>query len=84
VFNIDEIIYAKADHVYTIFVTISEKYLFRLSLKKILEQLPEDIFAQVNRSVVINKSFIQKMTSNSVTVNEKVFKISPIFKENFI
>ncbi|WP_332912485.1 LytTR family DNA-binding domain-containing protein [Algoriphagus boritolerans] len=53
-----EIVYLKADGLYTKVYTKAKSYLVRDILKSFEEKLPADIFLRVHKSFLVNISFI--------------------------
>jgi two-component system response regulator LytT len=66
----DEILYIKSDNNYIDILTKSKKYTVRQSLEGFLNNVDKTIFRKIHRSYVINKTFITKITSKSVFLNE--------------
>lgn len=52
--NMSDILYIKVDHVYIEVVLESRTLLVRMSLREIMELLPQDEFLQVHRSYLVN------------------------------
>lgn len=53
----------------------------RITLKDVLSKLPEHSFMRINRSYIVNLSFIEKVTVNSIYVNGKDYRIGNTFLE---
>ncbi len=52
---VDDILYLEADHIYIrVHLVDNQQLLPRMSLRELLEQLPEDQFVQTHRSYVVN------------------------------
>ena len=61
-------------------ITISTQHIVRLTLKEAEERLPPSQFLRVNRSQIINLSHLQSITTDTITVRDKVFKIGKVYK----
>ena len=49
------------------------------TLKKFGQQLPEDLFIRINKSVIVNVMHIEKMELNTIYIRKKAFKVSRLF-----
>lgn len=54
-----------------------------ITLKKIKTYFPSSLFLQINRSQVVNIEKIDSYTTNGLSINEKDFKVSNSFREEF-
>ena len=79
--SLNEILYLKADNVYTEIHTSDKCYVERQTLKEMEEQLTED-FIRVHRSFVVNKKHIVARKKNAVTVGEIEIPVSRTFSSN--
>jgi DNA-binding LytR/AlgR family response regulator len=68
--NINEILYAKAEDNYTLLITKKGDYLLSLTLKKVLEKLPEKIFIRIHRSYIVNLNKIDRIQEGIVCIGE--------------
>lgn len=75
----DAINYIVADGNYINIHTNSKKYTIRQSLNTIAEQLPDNMFIKTHRSYLVNESKIERITSNSVLVNNIEVPLSRTF-----
>ena len=76
-YDLDEVLYAQADHVYTRLFHKSGSELLRISLNKLQEQFPGDELVRVNRSVAVNVRAVTRFDKTMVCVNDDpCFKIS--------
>jgi len=70
---IDEVLWVKTEGNYSLIHTTTKKYILKLSLKKVLEQLPTAYFIQVQRAYIIALSKIEDIdTSTSEVIINKV------------
>lgn len=77
----DDITYIEAaDNYSTIFFENKEACVITKNLKYFEENLPQNIFIRVNRSVMINTQKVEKMDSKTVYINHKEFSISDTAK----
>ena len=56
----------------------------RTTLNKILEQLPSDMFCQVHRSFIVNKTRITSMDSNRINIDGVSIPVSRTYKEKLL
>ncbi|WP_340074136.1 LytTR family DNA-binding domain-containing protein [Leptobacterium sp. I13] len=56
--DIHEVIYLEANGIYVNLMTTDKKYLYRASLQLLEEQLPEELFIRVHRSIILNRKHI--------------------------
>ncbi|NLR92096.1 LytR/AlgR family response regulator transcription factor [Flammeovirga agarivorans] len=77
---VEDIIYLEAQSNYTYFHTKTEKFMYAIVLKKIIEKLPQDQFIRVHRSFVVNKKCITGFSNNAVTLDEH-YEV-PVSKQN--
>ncbi|UJP64522.1 LytR/AlgR family response regulator transcription factor [Mongoliitalea daihaiensis] len=69
---------AAADYM---FVHTSVKtYIFHITMKELLTQLPTDRFKRVHRSYIVNKNFVTKIDKSQLLVNGKEVPVGPKFK----
>ena len=80
--NLDEILFVKSDNNYCVVHTNFNQYVVRQSLNILMSQLPPAMFVQTHRSFVVNKSKINKTTSNAVFVNDIEIPLSRTFAKN--
>lgn len=65
-----EIVYLKADGLYTKVYTKAKSYLVRDILKSFEEKLPADIFLRVHKSFLVNIGFIASFNAKKVNLGE--------------
>ena len=56
----------------------------RTTLNSILEQLPSDMFCQVHRSFIVNKTRITSMDSSRIYIGDVSIPVSRTFKEKLL
>ena len=56
----------------------------RTTLNRILEQLPSDMFCQVHRSFIVNKTRITSMDSSHIYISDVSIPVSRTFKEKLL
>ena len=56
----------------------------RTTLNRILEQLPSDMFCQVHRSFIVNKTRITSMDSNHINIDGVSIPVSRTYKEKLM
>ena len=75
-YELDDVLYAQADHVYTELFHKKGSDVLRISLHGLLEEFPQHEMIRVNRSVAVRRKAIDRMDKTHVYVQDKVFKIS--------
>ena len=56
----------------------------RTTLNNILEQLPSDLFCQVHRSFIVNKTRITSMDSSRINIGDVSIPVSRTYKEKLL
>lgn len=70
-----EIVYLKADGLYTKVFTKAKSYLIRDILKSFEDKLPEDQFLRVHKSYLVNISYIASFNAKKVNLGETAIPI---------
>ena len=80
---INKVLWIKTEGNYSFIYTTTKKYILKLSLKKVLEQLPADYFVQIQRAYIIALSKIEDidMGANQVIINKKRLPLGRNYKE---
>jgi len=68
--------FLKAENVYTKIFTKTKKYLPRISLTQLLQQLPGNQFLKVHRSFVVNLKFIDRISGDYLVLGDEKVPIS--------
>ena len=83
--KISDIVFIESNDNYVSIQLISGKPLVaRSTLSEILQKLPENTFTRINRSVIINHSFIYKIETDQVVVDDKKFAITAKSKQELV
>lgn len=80
VLNCDDIIYIKSAKNYVDIITVVNTVSIRYGMTKILSKLPDGIFIQIHRSIIVNLNFAQKRTKSFVEINGVKLPISRKFR----
>lgn len=80
--SVDEINYIVSDGNYLLFHTDKKVYKSRSTLKQLMETLPQNIFVQVHRAYVVNKTKIEKSSSKSIVIKGAVIPVSKNYVAN--
>lgn len=75
-YDLETILYAQADHVYTEIFHDKGSDVLRISLQALQEQFPDGELVRVNRSVAVSKRAVTQIDKTSVCINDDCFKIS--------
>lgn len=78
----DDIFYIKSDGNYIDLHTHSKTYSLRQSLESLNKLLDQNKFCKIHRSILINKTKIEKKTASSVFINNEELKISRRYKND--
>jgi len=79
-----KIIYIKADKIYLDLYFSDKKITIRNTLVNVLKLLPSEKFAQINRSCIVNRDFIQEISKNTIKINNTTFKISKYYTNTLL
>lgn len=80
VFNFDDIMYIKSSKNYIDVFTVANTVSIRYGITKIAEKLPEAMFVQIHRSMIVNQNYVQKRTRSFVEINGVKLPISRKFR----
>jgi DNA-binding LytR/AlgR family response regulator len=70
---------------YAMVYTTTEKHMTAISLTLIMEQLPLNCFARINKSFIINTQFIQRILLDSILLDKgKELPLGKAFQDEFI
>jgi len=76
--------YVKGMKDYVMIFTEREKYMTALNIKTIFKQLPEDIFARVSKSYLINVNHIDSIDIDSIMIGKEEIPLGNSYKEAFL
>ncbi len=82
--EIANILYVEAMQNYVKIATTREKHIVLMSLKKILEELPEEEFVQTHRSFLVQLSKIKRIEKNEIVVGEDRIPVSKRSKKEIL
>jgi len=84
--KIDEIFWIQADGNYCNIYTCDRKFVIKLSLRRILDQLPDDQFIRVHRSAIVRKNAIQQIDLNDRYLQVKKYQVplGPKYREEVV
>ncbi len=77
--NLDDIYYLASEGNYLLIHTGDSIYKIRSTIKQIQETLPDDVFVQVHRAFIVNKSKIEKFNNKFVYINDTAIPVSRNF-----
>jgi two-component system, LytTR family, response regulator LytT len=78
---IADILWVKSDNVYVEIKTSQKTFVHRASLPDMIKVLPEKEFTRVHRSYLVRNDSVQKINTNSVTINQEEIPVSKSYKE---
>lgn len=76
-----DIIYLSAESNYTIINTKNGKYIYSCVLKRFEEKLPDNIFARIHRSYLVNVNFISGFEGNSLHLGDHRVPVSRYYRD---
>ncbi|WP_179316782.1 LytR/AlgR family response regulator transcription factor [Winogradskyella undariae] len=79
----DQIIYVVADGNYIDIHTEYRKYTIRQSLNTFTEQLSSEIFVKTHRSYIVNKTKVERVSSNSIFIKDIEIPLSRTYAYHF-
>ncbi len=83
--QIEKIVFIESnDNYVSIQLTEGKPLIVRSTLSEMLEKLPVNEFTRINRSVIINHSFIDKIETEQIVVAEKTFSITTKSKQELL
>jgi DNA-binding LytR/AlgR family response regulator len=80
---LDLITYIESQGNYLTVFTEKESFTTRLTIKKIIEQLPNDTFLQIHRAYVVNKNHISSFNKELVTIGNTSITITKKYAKDF-
>ena len=83
--DFEDIVYVEALANYVRFHTPDRSHMTIITMKRLAERLPSEKFFRINRSTIINKSWIASFDSSTVTLkNGKHFSFGEGLYRNFV
>lgn len=79
-----DILWLEAESNYTLIKTKSSKYLYSTVLKNFEDRLPENLFARVHRSFIVNLSCVSGLDGNMLIVEDKRIPTNKSFRETVL
>ncbi len=80
----DEVIYIKGMKDYVVIHTKEKKYMTSMNVKTILSQLPQDRFARISKSYIIQVKNILSIGTDTIFTADQELPLGPSYKEDFI
>jgi len=81
----DEIIYIEGQDNYVKFYFVNQKpILIRITIKELLEKLPEDYFCRVHRSCIVSLHKITSYKNKTIYIHDISLPIGNTYEENFL
>lgn len=77
-----EILFAQSMRDYIKIVTLSGSYLTHLTMKVLLELLPQQNFKRAHRSYIVNTHCIDVLKKESLIINKTVIPVGDSYKDN--
>lgn len=80
----DDVIYIKGMKDYVVIHTPEKKYMTSMNVKTIHSQLPEDRFARISKSYIVQVNGIKSVDVDTVYTDKVELPLGPSYKEAFI
>lgn len=81
----ENILFVKGMKDYVLIQTKKDKYMTAMNVKTILAQLPQDLFARVAKSYIVQIKHISKVATDSIFLSDNTeLSLGPSYKEHFI
>lgn len=82
----DDVLWIKTEGNYSIIYTTNKRYILKLSLKKVLVQLPKSHFIQIQRAFIVALSKIEDIdtTTNEVIINEEKLPLGRNYRDELL
>jgi len=81
---LSEIAWLESDRNYVTVFTAAKKYIIRSSLRKLLDQLPEEEFIKCHKQYIINTQMVESFTASTVFISEMAIPISRTNQEEVL
>lgn len=84
--SFDEVLWIKAEGNYSMVYVGSKRFVLKISLKKVLKQLPGSFFQQIHRAyiVAVNKVDDIDISNNELTVGEEKLPIGRSYRDGLL
>jgi DNA-binding LytR/AlgR family response regulator len=79
--DLEDILYAEATGDYVKVVTVEGQYVANITLKKLLEELPSNLFIRVHKSYLISANKIKFFEGNYIKVGQTDIPIGAAYRE---
>jgi DNA-binding LytR/AlgR family response regulator len=80
----EELLFVEALQNYVVFRTTRGNFISHLTMKKVMEFLPENKFAQSHKSFIVNIDKIESIEGNQIAIQSHKISISKHLKETFL
>jgi DNA-binding LytR/AlgR family response regulator len=79
-----DFLYIYSNHVYMIIVTFERDILHRITMQKLMKQLPATNFCRVHRGFVVNLAHVEQLQKNYLTIGNKEIPVSKSLRPELI
>lgn len=80
----EDILFFKGSGNYVEFITKSKKYSSRITINELMGKLPQQLFARVHNSYIINFEKINKIENNQIVIENSKIPIGESYKKSFL
>ncbi|MFN6945351.1 MAG: LytR/AlgR family response regulator transcription factor [Cytophagaceae bacterium] len=81
--NLEDVLYIEALADYIMIITTSGKHIVHSTMKGFQSRLPQDKFARVHRSYIVNSDKIETIENLNVVISKKYIPIGAFYKDSF-
>ena len=83
---IEEVLWIKAEGNYSMVHVGNKRFVLKISLKKVLEQLPSDVFQQIHRAYIVSINRIEDIdvSNNELTVGQEKLPIGRSYRDGLL
>ncbi len=82
----DEVLWIKAEGNYSMVYVGSKRFVLKISLKKVLEQLPSNFFQQIHRAYIVALEKVENIdiSNNELTVGDEKLPIGRSYRDGLL
>jgi len=82
--HFNDILYIEGAGNFVTFITQQEKILSSITLKRLIEILPDDEFIRIHKSYIISLKHVKIVKTDRVKINKKLIPIGDKYKDNLL
>lgn len=82
--HFDEVLWIKGLKDYVMIHTQNKNYMVAFNIKTIYARLPQEIFARVSKSYIININAIETIDVDTITIGKEIIPLGATYKDDFL